>query len=78
MQADLAVALSAVLLNGDKGPSTQACNAALFYLRDAALKIGPTKVDNDLNRAQEQRLEQLVSAVATHVGGMCAWTNPKS
>jgi len=74
LQADLAIALSSVLLAGANTPSATACNTALFYINDALSWIAPTKKDNELDEAQEQRLEQLVSAVTTRIGASCAWT----
>jgi hypothetical protein len=78
LQADLALALSSVLLNGGTAPSSQSCNTGLYYANDAETWIDRTVKDNGLDKAQEQRLKQLVSAVATRVGTPCASTNEKN
>lgn len=71
LQADLALALSAVSIDGSKRASARNCNAALFFTRDAVPRVIQTKQENDLNRAQERRLEQLVAVVAARVRSAC-------
>jgi hypothetical protein len=72
VQADLALALSSVLLNGESMPTAQACNTGLFFSNDAERWIEPTTADSELDKAQDQRLKQLVAAVAAQVVGRCA------
>ena len=73
LQANLAVALSAVLLSREDAPTTSSCNAAQFYVNSAAQFIEDTKTDNELDDAQLRRLQQLVTAVGAQIGERCAW-----
>ncbi|MHC2290366.1 hypothetical protein [Bradyrhizobium barranii] len=75
LQADLAIALTAVLLNDPNRPSAQICNAALFYVNDANMWVQPTIKENELDKAQERRLRQLIAVVANRVGDACNWTD---
>ncbi|WP_426436036.1 hypothetical protein [Bradyrhizobium genosp. P] len=73
LQANLAVALSAVLFSGEDRPSTMSCNTALFYTNSAVKYIEDTKTDNELDDAQQRRLEQLIAAVRAEIGQRCSW-----
>lgn len=77
LQADLAIALSSILLK-DSRASSQACNTALFFTNEASEAVQLTKKENELDEAQVQRLRQLIGAVAGRVGDACSWTDRRS
>jgi hypothetical protein len=74
LQADLALALSSVLLDKRKTSTAQACNTGQYYENMAETWIEPTVKDSSLDEAQEQRLKQLVAAVAARVTQSCSLT----
>jgi len=77
LQANLSIALSAILLNDATRVSAQNCNTALFFVNQASLSIGPTVRANKLSWALENRLRQWVGAVANRVGESCNWSDAR-
>ncbi|MBR0773695.1 hypothetical protein JQ625_02515 [Bradyrhizobium diazoefficiens] len=77
LQADLAIALSAILLQDGNRASAKNCNAALIYVNEASAAVQPTVEDNKLDRAQELRLRELIGAVANRIGDSCSWTDER-
>jgi hypothetical protein len=80
LQADLAAALSLVLLEASNGnrSTARSCDEALFFLNNATTLVEPTKHDNDLSVAQARRLQQLIAVVGSRVGSSCNWTYKNS
>lgn len=77
LQADLAIALSAILLQDGNRPSAKNCNAALIYVNEADTAVRQTIGENDLDRAQELRLRELIGVVANRIGESCSWTDER-
>jgi hypothetical protein len=74
LQADLALALSAILLDNATGKASPvACNTALHYLNEAADVVGAASKLNSLDLAQERRLQLLVAVVTERAGSSCDW-----
>lgn len=76
LQADLAIALSAILLPEGNRVNALNCSAALFYINEAATSARQTINTNGLDKAQERRLRQLIQAVLNRAGESCTWTDP--
>ena len=77
LQADLAMALSAILLQDGSRASARNCGAALMYINEASTQVRPTVDDIPLDRAQELRLLQLIGAVANRIAESCDWTDAR-
>ncbi|MCK1389786.1 hypothetical protein IVB29_03390 [Bradyrhizobium sp. 1] len=78
LQADLAIALTSILLPDRNRVSVQNCTAALFYVNEASASVQPTIEVNELDKAQEHHLRQLIRTVANRVGDTCSWTDAGS
>jgi hypothetical protein len=77
LQADVSIALSAILLNDGMRVSAQNCNTALFYVNEASRWVQPTVEAYNSDWALENRLRQLIGAVANRVGESCSWSDAR-
>lgn len=77
LQADVSIALSAILLNDAPRTSARNCNTALFYVNEASRWVQPTVETYNSDWALENRLRQLIGAVANRVGDSCNWSDAR-
>jgi hypothetical protein len=78
LEADLAIALSIILVEGSRSKtSALACNTALFYINDAREKARRLVEEFALDRAQETRWKQIVSITGQRVADSCDWRDDR-
>jgi hypothetical protein len=74
LEADLAISLSIILIEGARPKATAiACNTALYYVNDAKHRLKNVVDDNSLDRAAETRWRQLVAVIAQRTADSCDW-----